>query len=604
MKEWCLINGTPASATDIGLNHIYQKKKPPVDVVISGPNVGRNSTALYMMSSGTVGAAMEGALLGKKSIALSYSYITRDVKPESLVSASEISIKLIKHLIQNWSADADLYAVNIPTKDGLSLANTKIFYAPVLENRWKTVYEPLPYEYGDIVDESTSREVQFKWNPDFDSVHHDVRESGIVSDGSVIENGNISVTPLKAVFKQVAPVTGEIDLSEPELPITPSDVVVSIKKEDYVYSILVDCLTKQLGNCKIHDNLQDPQTKTFHYGDYEDLDLDRMNDEGNYLACSYIYRKSLIRKHYLANTIRHYLAKNPDSILKKSFPESYHLELDYAEFLDDALLEEANGLDWVIKENEKLEFPKTFILKPSMADRGQGIRLFQTYDQLESIFVSFEEGEDEETVSQLRHFVIQDYVDRPLLIPEYNNRKFHIRCYVVCKGNLEVFVYRDMLMLFSSEVYRHPSTSREDSTGAPEMGGHLTNTCIQPKEYDSGTVNVVEFWKSYLNDKPAVFDKICEIVREMFKAAVSVDKFNFQPMDCAFETFGVDFIVDENLDVYLLEVNAYPDFKQTGEDLKGLIHGLFEGIVATCVCPFIGGRAKPCDNMVEVLRID
>ncbi|KAI9341565.1 survival protein sure-like phosphatase/nucleotidase [Zopfochytrium polystomum] len=42
----------------------------PIDLVLSGPNFGRNSSAASSTSSGTVGAAIEAALLGKRAIAL------------------------------------------------------------------------------------------------------------------------------------------------------------------------------------------------------------------------------------------------------------------------------------------------------------------------------------------------------------------------------------------------------------------------------------------------------------------------------------------------------------------------------------------------------
>jgi D-alanine-D-alanine ligase-like ATP-grasp enzyme len=35
----------------------------------------------------------------------------------------------------------------------------------------------------------------------------------------------------------------------------------------------------------------------------------------------------------------------------------------------------------------------------------------------------------------------------------------------------------------------------------------------------------------------------------------------FQTLPNAFELFGVDFLVDANGDVWLLELNAYPDFR-------------------------------------------
>ena len=43
-SAWMLLDGTPASCTNIGL--YYNRRKKPVDLVISGPNYGRNSTAL------------------------------------------------------------------------------------------------------------------------------------------------------------------------------------------------------------------------------------------------------------------------------------------------------------------------------------------------------------------------------------------------------------------------------------------------------------------------------------------------------------------------------------------------------------------------------
>jgi hypothetical protein len=60
-----------------------------------------------------------------------------------------------------------------------------------------------------------------------------------------------------------------------------------------------------------------------------------------------------------------------------------------------------------------------------MADRGQGLRMFNSRRSLESIFQEFEdEDSDEEEernstnvmTSQLRHFVIQSYIPDPLLL--------------------------------------------------------------------------------------------------------------------------------------------------------------------------------------------
>ena len=60
-------SGTPADCTQLGLKALA---KGPVDLVISGPNRGLN-VAGDLLYSGTVAAALEGAKLGVKAIALS-----------------------------------------------------------------------------------------------------------------------------------------------------------------------------------------------------------------------------------------------------------------------------------------------------------------------------------------------------------------------------------------------------------------------------------------------------------------------------------------------------------------------------------------------------
>jgi 5'/3'-nucleotidase SurE len=56
-----LIAGTPSTCTNIGLHHVSGEKD--FDLVISGPNFGRNSSTVFTLGSGTIGGAMEAALV-------------------------------------------------------------------------------------------------------------------------------------------------------------------------------------------------------------------------------------------------------------------------------------------------------------------------------------------------------------------------------------------------------------------------------------------------------------------------------------------------------------------------------------------------------------
>lgn len=149
------------------------------------------------------------------------------------------------------------------------------------------------------------------------------------------------------------------------------------------------------------------------------------------LSCSYTIRKALIRKHFLSRSAYRYVVKNPDSPLKAGVPKTWELELRFLDELDEMWTDELWDLGEELEKGEKW-----MILKPGMADRGMGVRLFHTKDELESIFEEFEDEEDDDeeddyhkvydddepsntniATSQLRHFVIQ--VSQQLLHPPF-----------------------------------------------------------------------------------------------------------------------------------------------------------------------------------------
>ncbi len=81
---------------------------------------------------------------------------------------------------------------------------------------------------------------------------------------------------------------------------------------------------------------------------YESLDFAHLlKHPTTTLANSYIIRKALIRKHYLHNTITSWWSKHPnDTSLKGHVPLTVGFEVDYAEFLDEALVD-----CWELKES-------------------------------------------------------------------------------------------------------------------------------------------------------------------------------------------------------------------------------------------------------------
>ncbi|RDW86407.1 putative acid phosphatase [Aspergillus mulundensis] len=670
--EWVLINSTPASCVQIGLYHYFQDRGP-VDLVVSGPNYGRNTTTLFAMSSGTIGAAMEAAACGKRSIALSYAFSSRNHDPVIIAEASRHSVRVIEHLAKNWDEGVDLYSVNVPLEPGVS--ESKVMYTEMLDNRWfsgscfDAVDAEVPVENPDKreqtlrdqeekleedptvnVNATSGRKSRiphkhFVWAPKFTDVYRSVEESAPGNDGWTVKEGMTSVTPLKANFMHTPGIKGEIKLSDNDEPAFYSIVDCD---DPYVQGLVEQALRSRVGSrCRQVSSISDlpsRSTPVFQYREYERLDFEHaMMHSTTSLTNAYIIRKALIRKHYLANTVANWVTKHPESVLAKHVKVSVDFELDYAEFLDDALLE-AYELRGSLENNEsKPDSEKEWwILKPGMSDRGQGIRLFNSEDQLREIFEEWEvdsEDEDEDkdesnderddetdkaaasgvVTSQLRHFIAQPYIDPPLLLPSLNNRKFHIRTYVLATGSLKVYVFKEMLALFASKPYVSPTSSTDDAESedpVADLTRHLTNTCFQDKALpESETVR--RFWDLPSSPPPSaklpntwkedVYEQICAVTGELFTAAARGMMIHFQTVPNAFEVFGVDFLVDEGGNVWLLEVNAFPDFGQTGEELREVVvGGLFGGVVDVAVNGFFGegGEVKEDNGMRLVAELD
>ena len=212
VEEWVLIDGTPASCVQIGLHHFFQDKGP-IDLVVSGPNYGRNTTAVFALSSGTLGAALEAAVCRQKSIALSFAFFTRNHDPEIIEAACRHSVKVIEALYKQWPSDgsSDLYSVNVPLVEGVE--SHKTVWTEVLQNYWQggSCFQETDDDGGDEAEEEERiregdggeitggdrpaderaghKHKHFKWAPRFGDVYKSVEEAGPGNDGWVVREG-------------------------------------------------------------------------------------------------------------------------------------------------------------------------------------------------------------------------------------------------------------------------------------------------------------------------------------------------------------------------------------------------------------------------------
>jgi 5'-nucleotidase len=174
------VAGKPTDAVIIGL---YALKLKP-DLIVSGINIGENLSTESIMTSGTVGAALEGSNQGTKGIAFSLQVEDQGDKfddPRQLSHSFEDTKKIVQDvttrvLEQGFCPNADVINVNIPSvvKGGYEITRLahKLFHTGV-EKRLDPRGRPYFWINGPLIEDA---------------------EEG--TDVHAIRKGNISITPI------------------------------------------------------------------------------------------------------------------------------------------------------------------------------------------------------------------------------------------------------------------------------------------------------------------------------------------------------------------------------------------------------------------------
>lgn len=163
-------SGTPVDCVHLGL-HLMQEAGISVDLVISGMNEGPNLADDWIYS-GTIGAALEAAKIGPKSIAISYCG-----NQESIANHKNLIIEILDKIFERIDRFAHISSINIPGLEDVSVQ-------PEIQTAIAGRREHKPsIKLVDGV---------FQIGP----IGEFVKDSTWVTDNEVIEDGNVSVTSL------------------------------------------------------------------------------------------------------------------------------------------------------------------------------------------------------------------------------------------------------------------------------------------------------------------------------------------------------------------------------------------------------------------------
>src|SRR3982751_1324071 len=173
------VTGTPTDAVMLALAHIM--KDSPPDLILSGINRGAN-LAEDVTYSGTVSAAMEGALAGVRSVALSQAYSREGMGDTVPFAAAETwAARVLGPLLDFETAPRTLINVNFPA-------------LPAAEVRGIRVCRQGIRDYGRlrIIERTDPRGYDYYWF----GLGPMVETPGHSTDLEAVADGYVSVSPL------------------------------------------------------------------------------------------------------------------------------------------------------------------------------------------------------------------------------------------------------------------------------------------------------------------------------------------------------------------------------------------------------------------------
>jgi len=113
-------SGTPADCVKLAKHHVLKDRRP--DLVVSGINHGSNSS-ISVLYSGTMSAAIEGAIEGLPSIG--YSLCDFDSKAD-MSHAEEFILKIARETLEKGIPKGIALNVNLPTKRNEPIKGIKV----------------------------------------------------------------------------------------------------------------------------------------------------------------------------------------------------------------------------------------------------------------------------------------------------------------------------------------------------------------------------------------------------------------------------------------------------------------------------------------------
>ena len=259
-----------------------------------------------------------------------------------------------------------------------------------------------------------------------------------------------------------------------------------------------------------------------------------------------------------------------------------------------------------IGKTQKIVIPKSnyigkniWLLKRTNLNRGREIKVLSNIGNI------LNEIETSKKENKFQYLIIQKYIEAPFL---YNKRKFDIRIWVLFSYisnnyKFEVYVFKEGHLKACSETFNLDSD---------DLFVHLTNYSVQKYNINFSKIEIgneisFETFQKELdkrgdgkNFKRDVLPKIKRIIA--ITANCSKNKINILNRKNCFEIFGYDFILDNNFEPFLLEVNTNPGLEESSPLIEMLVPRMIDDAFRLTIDEYFEREDK--DKNISKFKVD
>ncbi|XP_076179903.1 tubulin glycylase 3A-like [Ptiloglossa arizonensis] len=207
-----------------------------------------------------------------------------------------------------------------------------------------------------------------------------------------------------------------------------------------------------------------------------------------------------------------------------------------------------------------------WILKPGDKSLGRGIVLKNSLNDILNKI--------NQATKECMQYVVQKYIERPLLV---HNTKVDVRQWFLITSTqpLVVWMYKDILLRFASKDFTLENFHESI---------HLCNTTVQLKYRKTVRPNLqipgelhwnLQKFKEYLKstDRESAWEKLIKPgIKQNLIGALLASQENMVNRKNSFQLYGADFLIMDDLSVWLIEINTNPRLHPPSSSVTGKLY--------------------------------